>query len=43
MKTDAAGLQVGNTVLSTYIVDNYPQHAMEVITFYTVIINVWSN
>lgn len=36
----AAGLQVGNTVLSTYIVDNYPEHAMEVITFYTVIINM---
>jgi MFS family permease len=40
MKADAAGLQVGNTVLSTYIVDNYPEHAMEAITFYTVIINV---
>ncbi|KUJ21877.1 putative MFS transporter [Mollisia scopiformis] len=36
----AAGLQIGNTVLSTYIVDNYPEHAMEVITFYTVIINM---
>jgi hypothetical protein len=40
MKADAAGLQVGNAVLSTYIVDNYPEHAMEVITFYTVIINL---
>lgn len=39
-RIDAAGLQVGNTVLSTYIVDNYPEHAMEVITFYTVITNV---
>ncbi|CZR57085.1 uncharacterized protein PAC_06974 [Phialocephala subalpina] len=36
----AAGLQVGNTVLSTYIVDNYPEHAIEVITFYAVTINM---
>uniref|UniRef100_A0A093UNJ7 Putative transporter n=1 Tax=Talaromyces marneffei PM1 TaxID=1077442 RepID=A0A093UNJ7_TALMA len=34
------GLQTGNTVLSAYIVDNYPEHANEVITFYTVIINL---
>ncbi|EED14835.1 MFS transporter, putative [Talaromyces stipitatus ATCC 10500] len=34
------GLQTGNTVLSAYIVDNYPDHANEVITFYTVIINL---
>jgi hypothetical protein len=37
---DTLGLQTGNTVLSAYIVDNYPEHANEVITFYTVIINV---
>ncbi|KAH8692165.1 putative MFS transporter [Talaromyces proteolyticus] len=36
----ALGLQMGNTVLSAYIVDNYPEHANEVITFYTVIINI---
>jgi MFS family permease len=38
--TDGLGLQMGNTVVSAYIVDNYPEHANEVITFYTVIINV---
>jgi hypothetical protein len=37
---DALGLQTGNTVLSSYIVDNYPDYANEVITFYSVIINV---
>lgn len=31
---------MGNTVLSTYIVDNYPEYANEVITFYSVMINV---
>ena len=36
----AVGLQAGNTTLSAYIVDNYPEHAIEVITFYSVIINV---
>lgn len=36
----AVGLQVGNTTLSTYIVDSYPEHAIEVITFYSVVINV---
>jgi len=36
----AVGLQAGNTTLSTYIVDSYPEHAIEVITFYSVIINV---
>ena len=36
----AVGLQAGNTTLSTYIVDSYPDHAIEVITFYSVIINV---
>ena len=34
---------MGNTVLSAYIVDNYPDYANEVITFYTVIINVSSD
>ncbi|KPI41790.1 putative transporter [Cyphellophora attinorum] len=34
------GLQMGNTTLSAYIVDNYPSHANEVITFYTVWINM---
>ncbi|KAH8811011.1 putative MFS transporter [Xylogone sp. PMI_703] len=36
----ALGLQTGNTVLSAYIVDNYPDYANEVITFYSVIINL---
>ncbi|EXJ93259.1 hypothetical protein A1O1_01650 [Capronia coronata CBS 617.96] len=36
----ALGLQSGNTVLSAYIVDNYPDYANEVITFYSVIINL---
>jgi MFS family permease len=36
----AVGLQAGNTTLSTYIVDSYPEHAIEVITYYSVIINV---
>lgn len=31
---------MGNTVLSAYIVDNYPDYANEIITFYSVIINV---
>ncbi|KAJ5807783.1 hypothetical protein N7474_009052 [Penicillium riverlandense] len=35
--------EVGNTVLSTYIVDNYPEFAMEVIMFYSVVINVSGN
>jgi hypothetical protein len=47
--SDSLGLQMGNTTLSAYIVDNYPSHANEVITFYTVWINVgqsgllWTN
>lgn len=41
--TDGLGLQVGNTVLSAYIVDNYPEFANEIITFYSVIINVTSS
>lgn len=31
---------MGNTTLSTYLVDNYPSHANEVIVFYTVWINL---
>lgn len=37
---DAFGLQTGNTVVSSYLVDSYPEHANEVITFYAVILNV---
>lgn len=39
---DAFGLQTGNTVVSSYLVDNYPEHANKVITFYAVILNVSS-
>lgn len=35
----AAGIQMGNTAVSSYIVDCYPQHAMSVITFYAVLLN----
>ena len=38
--TDGAGIQIGNTALSSYIVDSYYEHTMDIITFYTVIINV---
>lgn len=34
-----AGIQMGNTICSSYIVDNYPLHTMSVITFYAVLIN----
>lgn len=34
---------MGNTALSSYIVDSYYEHSMDVITFYTVIINVSSS
>jgi hypothetical protein len=37
---DGAGLQIGNTALSAYIVDSYVEHSMEIITFYSVILNV---
>lgn len=37
---DAFGFQTGNTVVSSYLVDNYPEHANEVITFYAVVLNV---
>lgn len=36
----AAGLQMGNTVISSYIVDNFPDYAIDIITFYSVILNV---
>ncbi|EXJ87000.1 hypothetical protein A1O3_03957 [Capronia epimyces CBS 606.96] len=36
----AAGLQMGNTVISSYIVDNYPDYAIDIITFYSVILNL---
>lgn len=35
----AAGIQIGNTAVSAYIVDCYPLHAMSVITFYAVLLN----
>lgn len=35
----AAGIQMGNTAVSSYIVDCYPKHAMSVITFYAVLLN----
>lgn len=35
----ACGIQIGNTVVSSYVVDTFPTHAMEVITFYSVILN----
>lgn len=39
-ETVAAGIQIGNTVTSTYIVDNYPLQSMSVITFYAVFLNL---
>ena len=36
----AVGLQVGNTVVTTYMVDNYPTYANELSIFYSCIINV---
>ena len=36
----AAGLQMGNTVISSYIVDCYPLQSMSVITFYSVFLNL---
>jgi len=35
----AAGIQMGNTAVSAYVVDCYPKHAMSVITFYAVLLN----
>lgn len=36
----AAGIQIGNTAISAYIVDCYPSHAMPVIIFYSVLLNL---
>lgn len=36
----AAGIQVGNTVICSYIVDAYPLQSMSVITFYSVFLNL---
>ncbi|CAK7215190.1 hypothetical protein SCUCBS95973_002397 [Sporothrix curviconia] len=36
----AVGLQVGNTVVTTYMVDNYPTYANELSIFYSCIINL---
>ncbi|KAJ9365872.1 hypothetical protein DTO280E4_168 [Paecilomyces variotii] len=36
----AAGIQIGNTVISSYIVDSYPLQSMSVITFYAVFLNL---
>ncbi|EPE03591.1 mfs transporter [Ophiostoma piceae UAMH 11346] len=36
----AAGLQIGNTVATTYMVDNYPDYVNELSVFYSCIINL---
>ncbi|KAL2414177.1 hypothetical protein ABEF95_002271 [Exophiala dermatitidis] len=36
----AAGIQIGNTVVCTYIVDCYPLQSMSMVTFYAVCINM---
>lgn len=36
----AAGIQMGNTVIASYIVDSYPLQSMSVITFYSVFLNL---
>ncbi|KAI9893376.1 MAG: hypothetical protein M1814_006672 [Vezdaea aestivalis] len=36
----AAGIQMGNTAICSYIVDAYPLNSMSVITFYAVMINL---
>lgn len=36
----AFGIQAGNTVVSTYVVDCYPQHVMSIIAFYSVHLNL---
>ncbi|KAJ6119574.1 hypothetical protein N7523_003854 [Penicillium sp. IBT 18751x] len=36
----AAGVQIGNTVISSYIVDCYPLQSTSVITFYAVFLNL---
>lgn len=36
----AAGIQTGNTVVCSYVVDGYPLQSMSVITFYAVFLNL---
>ena len=36
----AAGIQMGNTVITSYIVDSYPLQSMSIITFYSVFLNL---
>ncbi|KAL9125054.1 MAG: hypothetical protein Q9217_005693 [Psora testacea] len=36
----AAGIQMGNTVITSYVVDSYPLQSMSVITFYSVFLNL---
>ena len=36
----AAGIQTGNTIVATYIVDAYPLQSMSVVTFYAVFLNL---
>lgn len=36
----AAGIQMGNTVVASYVVDAYPLQSMSVITFYSVLLNL---
>lgn len=36
----AAGIQIGNTVASSYIVDAYPLQSTSVVTFYAVFLNL---
>ncbi|KAJ5160155.1 uncharacterized protein N7482_007159, partial [Penicillium canariense] len=36
----AAGIQIGNTVTSSYIVDSYPLQSTSIITFYAVFLNL---
>ncbi|KAL9102149.1 MAG: hypothetical protein Q9163_002680 [Psora crenata] len=36
----AAGIQMGNTIITSYVVDSYPLQSMSVITFYSVFLNL---
>lgn len=36
----AAGIQTGNTIIASYVVDAYPLQSMSVITFYAVLLNL---
>lgn len=38
--TAGAGIQIGNTAISSFIVDLYPEHLMDVISFYSILFNV---